>query len=287
MKKVIRLLYAHSVDMGGMTVKQPIPTQKVDQIDPFLLFHHHKSQVPEGTRSFEMGVAPHPHRGFSPVSFIYQGAVHHRDSRGNSAIVEAGGVQWMSAGMGIVHSERPAAAFAEAGVTLEIIQVWINTPAANKLDQPFYKAIQMDHMPMIKPDSGDGFIQLVSGEQSNAEGPIRVHRGLVTAMGELEAGSRHTFKLEENTSTILYLLDGLVAIAGFGLVEGHHLIDFSESGNLITVDTREKTRFLLLSAPPLREPTVTHGPFVMNNQTQILEAMRDYGKGKMGVLIEE
>ncbi len=287
MKAVTHLLYAHTVDMGGIPVKQPFPTQQVAQIDPFLLFHHHISEVKPGSRPFAVGVGPHPHRGFSPVTFIYQGAIHHRDSRGNSAIVEAGGVQWMSAGSGIVHSERPAAHFAEQGGTQEIIQIWINTPADKKMDQPFYKAVQKEEIPVLIPDEGSGYIQLVSGDLGAHAGPIHSHPGLLAAMGQLDAGSVHTFRVGENHSTLLYLLDGALTIEGYGLVDELNVVKFEQAGTDIQVKALDQTRFLLLSAPALNEPVASYGPFVMNNQTQIMEAMRDYQKGKMGILIEE
>ena len=122
--------------MGGIPVLQPLPTTSVERIDPFLLLHHHAGMVEPGNHPRMVGVGPHPHRGFSPVTFIFKGDVHHRDSRGNSSIVKAGGVQWMNAGMGIIHSERPSKEFAEKGGEQEIIQLWINTPAAQKMKEP-------------------------------------------------------------------------------------------------------------------------------------------------------
>lgn len=287
MKTVKHLLYAHTVDMGGIPVKQPLPTQKITQIDPFLLFHHHISDVQPGSRPFAVGVGPHPHRGFSPVTFIFQGAIHHRDSRGNSAIVEAGGVQWMSAGSGLIHSERPAAHFAEQGGTQEIIQIWINTPASKKMDQPFYKAVQKGEIPFLTPKQGTGYIQLVAGKSDAHTGPIHSHPGLLAAMGQLDTGSAHTFRVQENHSTLLYLLDGALTVEGYGLVDELNLVHFENAGTDILVKALDQTRFLLLSAPALNEPVASYGPFVMNNQTQIMEAMRDYQKGKMGILIEE
>src|SRR5688500_13192601 len=122
-RKVKYLLYAEERDMGGMPIRQPFPTLKVDQVDPFLLLHHADVKVSEHVQPSHAGVGPHPHRGFSPVTFIFKGGVHHRDSRGNNSIVYAGGAQWMNAGMGVMHSERPPADIHERGGRQEIIQL--------------------------------------------------------------------------------------------------------------------------------------------------------------------
>ena len=129
-RTVSRILYAQPVDMGGLPIRQPLPTQRVEQIDPFLLLHHADVKVPTHLEPDHAGVGPHPHRGFSPVTFIFKGGVHHRDSRGNDSVIYAGGAQWMNAGMGVIHSERPPHDIHEIGGKQEIIQLWINTPAA-------------------------------------------------------------------------------------------------------------------------------------------------------------
>ena len=153
-RSVSRLLYAHTVDMGGLPVRQPIPTQQVEQIDPFLLLHHANVKVPSHIKPEHAGVGPHPHRGFSPVTFIFKGGVHHRDSRGNNSIIYEGGAQWMNAGRGIIHSERPPQNIHELGGRQEIIQLWINTPADYKMDQPSYFPVSSDQAPAYL--SGDG-----------------------------------------------------------------------------------------------------------------------------------
>ena len=113
----------HTIEGGGFNVRRPFPTAQLDQIDPFLLIHHHANHMPAGTDRWNAGVGPHPHRGFSPVTFMWSGGVHHRDSRGNNSVVDDGGVQWMDAGLGIIHSERPPAKLAEEGGMQEIIQI--------------------------------------------------------------------------------------------------------------------------------------------------------------------
>lgn len=287
MKKVKQVLYGNMVNMGGIPVRQPLPTDGVRQIDPFLLLHHGRFDVKAGADIKDTGVGPHPHRGFSPVTFVFSGGVHHRDSRGNSGEVNAGGVQWMNAGMGIIHSERPGKELIEKGGIQEIIQLWVNTPALRKMDQPYYLAVQKSDMPHMKPDQGNGYIQLVSGEQRGNKGAVEAPLPLLSMMGELEKGARHEFTVMEGNHTILYLLDGRIKVNGYGPVDHHNLVEFEPAGASLEIAAEQNTRFLLLSAPPIKEPLATYGPFVMNNQTQIMEAMRDYQMGKMGILVEE
>jgi quercetin 2,3-dioxygenase len=137
-RSVSTLLYAQMVDMGGFPVRQPFPTTRINQLDPFLLLHDADIKVPVHTEPTHAGVGPHPHRGFSPVTFIFKGGVHHRDSRGNDSVIYSGGAQWMNAGMGVIHSERPPHDIHDIGGRQEIIQLWINTPAQHKMDQPTY-----------------------------------------------------------------------------------------------------------------------------------------------------
>lgn len=287
LRTVSRLLYAHQADMGGLPIRQPLPTQQVQQIDPFLLLHHANIKVPKHVETDHAGVGPHPHRGFSPVTFIFQGGVHHRDSRGNDSTIYAGGAQWMNAGMGIIHSERPPHDIHEIGSRQEIIQLWINTPAKNKMDQPAYFPLASADVPAIKSDDGLITVKIFAGELLGVKGPVPSQAVVNAATTELKKGGKISIPLPSHHNVLLYLLDGKLNVDGFGMVEELHLIQFKNDGDGISLSALADTRVLLLSGEPLNEPVVAHGPFVMNNQTQILEAMRDYQLGKMGVLIEE
>ena len=169
------MLYAYKVDMGGFPVRQPLPTQQVNQIDPFLLLHHADVKAPSHIEPDHAGIGPHPHRGFSPVTFIFKGGVHHRDSRGNNSTIYAGGAQWMNAGMGILHSERPPHDIHEIGGRQEIIQLWINTPAKNKMDMPAYFPLSAEQAPTIKSEDGKVNGKVFSGEVLGVKGPIPSH----------------------------------------------------------------------------------------------------------------
>lgn len=286
-RSVSRLLYAHKVDMGGFPVRQPLPSQQVEQIDPFLLLHHADVKAPTHVNPYHAGVGPHPHREFSPVTFIFKGGVHHRDSRGNDSTIYAGGAQWMNAGMGIIHSERPPHDIHERGGRQEIIQLWINTPAKFKMDQPVYFPVSADEAPSFSSDDGKVSGRVFSGEVLGVKGPIPSKVSINAATLAFKKSGKISISIPAHHNTLIYLLDGKVSVDGFGLAEGLHIVHFNNDGEGISVEALEDTRVLLLSGEPLDEQVVSHGPFVMNSQTQIMEAMRDYQMGKMGVLIEE
>jgi quercetin 2,3-dioxygenase len=286
-RTVSRLLYAHPMDMGGLPIRQPLPTQQIEQIDPFLLLHHADVKAPKLVKPNHAGVGPHPHRGFSPVTFIFKGGVHHRDSRGNDSTIYAGGAQWMNAGMGIMHSERPPDDIHEIGGRQEIIQLWINTPAEHKMDQPAYYPLSAEEAPVINSDDGKVTGRVFSGEVLGVEGPIPSHTVVNSATLEFKKGGKISIPLPEWHNAFIYLLDGKLNVEGFGMVEALHLVHFKNDGEGIALEGLEDTRVLLLSGEPINEKVVSHGPFVMNNQTQIMEAMRDYQMGKMGILIED
>lgn len=286
-RTVARLLYAHLVDMGGFPVRQPLPANPVEQLDPFLLLHHADVKAPTHIDPDNAGIGPHPHRGFSPVTFIFKGGVHHRDSRGNDSTIYAGGAQWMNAGMGIIHSERPPHDIHQIGGRQEIIQLWINTPAKNKMDQPMYFPLKAEEVPSVKSEDGSVKINVFAGELAGSKGPAPSLTPVNAATLEFSTGGTVSVALPVHHNTLMYVLDGKLSVEGFGLVEGLHLVHFKNDGEGITATALEDTRALLLSGEPLNEKVVSYGPFVMNTQTQILEALRDYQLGKMGVLIEE
>jgi len=286
-RSVSSLLFATVVDMGGMPVRQPFPTVKVDQIDPFLLLHHADVKVPTHLEPDEAGVGPHPHRGFSPVTFIFKGGVHHRDSRGNDNVVYAGGAQWMNAGMGIIHSERPPVDIHERGGRQEIIQLWINTPAQHKMDQPQYFPVQAEEVPSIVSPDGLVRLKVFSGELLGLKGSIPSYTEINAATLELKKDGKISLPIPATHNAFIYLLDGKITVDGFGLVDKLNAIVFKKDGEGITLEALEDTRALLMTGKPLDEKVASYGPFVMNNQTEIMEAMRDYQMGKMGVLIED
>ncbi len=275
------------MDMGGMPIRQPLPTQNVQQVDPFLLLHHANIKVPANIEADDAGVGPHPHRGFSPVTFIFQGGVHHRDSRGNDSVVYAGGMQWMNAGMGMIHSERPPNDIHEIGGRQEIIQLWINNPAKNKMDEPTYFPLQASETPSATSADGLVTVNLFAGELLGLKVKTPTLSAVIAATVIAKKKGKISIDLPTSHNALLYLLDGNINLEGYGLVEGFNAVVLKNDGDGISFEAQDDTRMLLLSGEPLNEKVVSYGPFVMNTQTEIMEAMRDYQMGKMGLLIEE
>ena len=287
MRTIKRVIGAPKVNMGGIILDQPLPVRGVEQIDPFLLVHHWKHTHRGGQHQRDLGVGPHPHRGFAPVTFIFNGGVHHQDSRGNNSIVEAGGTQWMNSGMGIVHSERPTKEIAENGGEFEIIQLWVNAPAKNKMDPPSYQSLTKEDTPSVMSDDDKIEISIVAGEFNGIKGKIKPYTSLLAMRLNIEKGGKIKIPVPDNYNAFLYQLDGSLKIAGGNKTFAKDLTWFNNDGKDIEIEGIEDTRAILLGGEPINEKVISYGPFVMNTQSEIMQAMADYQKGAMGVLVEE
>jgi quercetin 2,3-dioxygenase len=281
------IAYGQPMDMGGFPIRQALPSKKLDRLDPFLLLHHADIKVSPHVDVKHAGVGPHPHRGFSPVTFIFKGGVHHRDSRGNSHIVYAGGTQWMNAGMGVIHSERPPENIQALGGRQELIQLWINTPAANKMEAPAYIPIDKDHTPQVISEDGLTQINIIAGELAGVKGPIVPHTSINMFTIEMKKGGHYFIPFEATHNAFLYLLEGNIQLNEQDDLLAFYMATFQKDGEGIHIKALEDSTILLGTGEPINEPIASHGPFVMNHQTELLEAFRDYQMGKMGVLIEE
>ncbi|NQV42270.1 MAG: pirin family protein [Candidatus Marinimicrobia bacterium] len=286
-KNVKYVIPAYDVDMGGVVVKQALPTQQVDQVDPFLLLHHGRFKAREDSPALHQGLGPHPHRGFTPVSFVIDGEVHHRDSRENNQIAKQGEVQWMHAGAGIIHSERPSQALAERGGTGEVVQLWINSPAINKMIPPDYQYIPEAEIPVFLSEDKQFKNKVIAGQYNELMGKIMTQSELLILWSYANTKASQILTLPESFNSMLYVLRGELRVTGFGKVLAESLVIFDKPSTEIEISTDSNTQYLLLAGAPLDESIVHQGPFVMNTTTEILEAMRDYQMGKMGFLVEE
>lgn len=274
------------VNMGGIILDQPLPYRGLDMVDPFLLIHHWDDRLPGGQHQSKVGVGPHPHRGFTPVTFIFDGGVHHRDSKGHESIIYAGGTQWMNSGFGIVHSERPPKEMAENGGHLEFIQFWVNAPAKHKMDQAAYQPLTAEQTPKVM--SADGKIEagVVAGDFMGKSGPIETHSDLLTLRFYCHAGGKMRVPIPASYNAIFYPLNGSMTINGEKNIKARDMVVFNKSGDFIEVESHENTHAILLAGEPINEPVVSYGPFVMNSEKEIMDAIRDYQAGKLGVLEE-
>ena len=282
-KSIQQIIPSQKVNMGGHILEQPLPNQALEQLDPFLLIHHAEWQLKGNQRQQEVGIGGHPHRGFSPVTFVFQGDIRHQDSFGNDAVVHAGGTQWMHAGKGITHSERPSKELAQKGGMQEIIQFWVNSPAKHKMEQPYYLPLSKEETPTLEGEKYN--IQVVAGDYKGIKGPAKVFSPMLLLRGEIEASGSVELEIPTDYNTLLYLLDGKLEVNG-ETAKQKDLVWFNNDGEGVQLSARETTRFILLSGEPIGEKITSYGPFVMNTQTEIMEALRDSQMGKMGVLIE-
>lgn len=273
------------VNMGPIQLRQPIPTQHIDNIDPFILFHHYGPyEISEQNNPFDLG--PHPHRGFEPITFLVQGEQFHRDSLGNESVVKAGDVQWTTAGRGIIHSEAPTKDFVKKGGTLEGIQLWLNLPAEKKMIAANYQHIKNEHFRVVASEDKKVSVQIIAGELEGVYGRIQTQTPVNAFMINVETGGKFEIKIQNSHQSTVYLLKGDVLINGSEVLKlnKNQLVEFNKNGEGFSVYGNEKSQLLFISGEPFNEPITTYGPYVMNTQTEIMEAMRDYQMGKMGFL---
>ena len=286
MREIRSIHKSQKVNMGGIILDQPLPVGNLESVDPFLLIHHWSEVLPGDQRQSEVGVGPHPHRGFSPVSVIYEGAIHHRDSFGNDSVVSAGGTQWMVSGKGVTHSERPSVELAKKGGPFEFIQFWVNLPAAHKMDIPEYFALQREDTPRFEQDGIN--VSIIAGSFKGIEAGIQTAHEVAVFSIEMQKGTELSFDIPLDENGVMYQLDGGISVQNKNTSYAKTLYEFGAgSSETVTINCSDTARILVLHGKPLNEKVAQYGPFVMNNQTEVMQAIRDAQMGKMGVLIED
>lgn len=287
MKTIKKIYNAQQINMGGIILDQALPIEDIDYVDPFLLIHHWKQTYKGGEKQSDLGVGPHPHRGFAPVTLIFDGAVFHQDSIGNKSLVKKGGTQWMNSGKGIIHSERPSKTLAEKGGTFEIIQFWVNIPSKNKSDAPDYQPLESYQMPVIISDGGLVKTGIVAGNFMGTKGKLNTYTELTILRFEISKGGKISVPVAKGFNTLFYQLDGKLTINDSTLTNAKQLIQFDTNGDEFQIEGIEDTRAILLAGKPIKEEVAFYGPFVMNTKQEIYDAVQDYNSGKMGKLTED
>lgn len=270
--------------VGPLSVAQTLPSEGLRYADPFVLLHHAGPQHIQASAEAHR-IDPHPHRGFAPVTFVYQGSVLHRDSLGNESIVGPGEVQWIDAAQGIIHSEGPAPALQQEGGVLELVQLWVNVPRHAKMIAPSYQELGSNRIADVI--EGGSRLRVVSGTVNGHSGPANTHSAVHTAMMWLEEGADFHWHVDSPTC-LIYVLGGEVRVSNSGVEQAVHersLVVFG-AGDNVSLTASQQSRILLLAAEPLNEPMIAGGPFVMNSRAEIFQAFDDYQHGKMGSLID-
>ncbi|MHC8345092.1 pirin family protein [Pseudomonas sp. RT6P73] len=250
-------------------------------ISPFLLLDH--AGPAEFTPTTERrGVGQHPHRGFETVTIVYKGELEHRDSTGSGGKIGPGDVQWMTAASGILHEEFHSEGFAKTGGTLEMVQLWVNLPARDKMADAGYQTILDGDIPSIPLKDKAGSLRLIAGEFEGHTGPARTFTPIDVWDLRLNGGKSLTLDLHEGRNTALVVLRGTVQVNGQELVREGQLALFERDGHQLSLEANNDAVVLLLSGEPIDEPIVGHGPFVMNSEQEIHQAFADFQSGRFG-----
>lgn len=250
-------------------------------ISPFLLLDHAGPAdfTPTNARR---GVGQHPHRGFETVTIVYKGEVEHRDSTGAGGTIGPGDVQWMTAAKGILHEEFHSEAFAQRGGALEMVQLWVNLPAKDKMADAGYQTILDSDIPSLPLADNAGSLRLIAGEFAGKKGPARTFTPIDVWDVRLNADKAVTLDLHAGRNTALVVLKGTVQVNGQELVREGQLALFERDGDQLVLESNNDAMFLLLSGEPIDEPIVGHGPFVMNTEQEIHQAFADFQSGQFG-----
>ncbi|MFP5246233.1 MAG: pirin family protein, partial [Thermoanaerobaculia bacterium] len=262
-----------------LRTQRPLPNPRLDQLDPFLFLNHHGPQVyPPNNRGLPFG--PHPHRGFETVTFIVEGSLAHKDTGGHESVIDEGGVQWMTAGRGLEHAELSPEEFLRDGGPLEILQLWVNLPRRLKMTEPRYVGLQKDAIPSFTQDGVT--VNLISGTWEGHTGPIESLTDVHMMTVALDAGAHASLDAPAGRTIFLYVVRGEIRIDGKD-VPPMHLAELNNDGDRVEIDAVTPALLLFGHATPYREPVVAYGPFVMNTQGEIKQAILDYQAGKFAV----
>lgn len=267
---------------GGFQVRRPLPSAGLRRVDPILLIDE---MGPADYRPGEaVGAPDHPHRGFETVTYMLDGEFEHRDSAGHAGKLAPGDVQWMTAGRGVVHSELPSQHIMQAGGRVHGFQIWVNLPARLKMTEPRYQEIASARIP--EAQSGDGLarVRVIAGEALGVSARIDTHTPIVYQHWILQPGASVSQALPPDHNGLAYVFQGVADVSGTRLLDGQMGVLGDGDSVVLSVpgDAGTAAQLLLLGGVPLHEPVVQHGPFVMNTEAEIGEAIRDYQLGRMG-----
>jgi quercetin 2,3-dioxygenase len=272
---------------GSHWVGDGFPVQSIfsyndiaEKISPFLLMDHAGPAHFPPTQQ-KLGVGQHPHRGFETVTIVYQGGVSHKDSSGGGGTIGPGDVQWMTAASGLIHEEFHSEDYARQGGPFEMIQLWVNLPAKDKMAKPGYQGITADRIPNVELTNDAGTARIIAGALQTAKGAAHTFTPMNVWDMRLKADRTLMLTLPEGHTVGLYVLKGKLKI-GTQTICSTEMAVMEKEGTELVADILEEAVVLLLSGEPLNEPIVGHGPFVMNSRAEIMQAMHDFNNGKFG-----
>lgn len=259
---------------GGFEVARPFPSMALPDMDPFLLLDQMGPADPGPGEA--VGAPDHPHRGFETVTYMLDGEIEHKDSHGNHGVIRPGGVQWMTAGAGVIHSEMPSEKILDEGGHTHGVQLWVNLPAADKMMPPRYQELDAADIP--RAEFAGGWVKVISGRYKDTEAAIDTRIPIQYLHVHLDGGATEV-DIPEGHNAFAYVLLGEATVDG-ETVPAEHIIRLD--GGTIAVEAGADTDVLVLSGPPLGEPVSRYGPFVMNTREEIYQAVRDFQAGRFG-----
>jgi redox-sensitive bicupin YhaK (pirin superfamily) len=284
MKKIAQVMRAN----GGHWVGDGFPVRSLffyggdaQAISPFLLFDYAGPHVFEPADS-PRGVGQHPHRGFETVTIVYDGEVSHRDSTGAGGTIGPGDVQWMTAAGGIIHEEFHSQSFTKTGGPFRMVQLWVNLPAKDKMTPPGYQSITDADIPVVDLAQGVGRVRVIAGNFADTRGPARTFSPVNVWDVRLHRDADVTVDLPEGHTAMIAALSGKVTINGSEQAEEAEVIRFERAGSQVKIHSDSDSTLMVLTGEPIKEPVVGQGPFVMNNEAEIRQAIDDFNRGRFG-----
>ncbi len=251
-------------------------------VSPFLLLDHiGPGQLLPSTQ--QKGVHDHPHRGFETVTLVYQGEIEHKDSTGSGGIIRSGDVQWMTAASGVIHQEYFSSAFSQHGGRFEMVQLWVNLPAADKMGPPGYQSLTRAQIPVLDLPNDAGTVRVVAGEFDHITGPAKTHTRINVLDVQIHANHEVAFCCEAGDTAMIYLLAGRLQFSANEIMEEQGLAVMSQHGTGFVISALENSRLLVLTGERINEPMSGRGPFVMNSYAEILQGYEDLKNGQFGL----
>ena len=269
----------------GFRVHNFIPSAyglTMQRMDPFIMLDYGAKFYFPPSPSKAKGVGVHPHRGFETVTIAYKGSVAHHDSSGGGGVIAEGDVQWMTAASGVLHKEYHSEEFSKTGGDFQMVQLWVNLPAKDKMSTPKYQAIANAQIPKIKVQGGE--VEVIAGNYNGNAGAASTFTPVHLLNAKLAAGGIANFTLPANYNTGLIVIEGNIIVNDTEEVPLDNFALFTNNGEDFTIKATEDSIILILSGAPINEPIASHGPFVMNTRQEIMQAFEDYENGKFGEL---
>ncbi|MBB2145981.1 pirin family protein [Pedobacter sp. LMG 31464] len=286
-KKVSAILNPPAPHMvgDGFRVHNFFPSGYKLNMSPFFMLDYN-AKIEFSARNEPRGVGVHPHRGFETVTIAYHGAVAHHDSAGNSGIIYPGDVQWMTAASGILHKEYHEENFSKKGGPFQMVQLWVNLPAKDKMSPPKYQGVKHSEVQKFTLSDNAGVIEVIAGDYKGTKGSVSTFSPIEVYNVRLTKGGKTSFNFPSNFNTGFVIIEGNIKVNGSENTKTDQMVHFKNEGEAIEIEALENSVILVLSGEPINEPIASYGPFLMNKPEEIQQAIADYNEGKFGYLEE-